>query len=414
LSLRDRANVEGRWQCPIFVKSETASAPSGLLDRARPVDHGVRIIPVGLVGHTYRLGNMFGDRQEAARKLHHAYLDGRSQQGLAQARAPSVDWLLLPQAYRVASRRAVDHLPIKLLSAGYRLSGYPLSTAPEQDVAADPTRVDTLARLEHRSWEIERILAGWRAGPVRDDRRQINDAIGIDYDELDETLGRPLREYDRVQIRVAAAMLAAEAGPVTVRPEITIGLLGGPRVSEAQVAAIEATCDREVPALLAANRGAAVTVLTSLNPGAELILAERIRGMLVASDVEHRLVVVQTLPREILMDTCPPDLERRVDTLIGSWGEVALANLLPVACTMADWQDPHARAEATRRARAYVVSRAAVVVAVAVPEGEVDRTGVREATGWASGAAAIPPAYAALLAPEPRSPPRTIIVGSAP
>lgn len=432
LSLRDRANVEGRWQCPIFVKAAITGTLTGLLEmRAELPDQADRIVPIGLLERTYRLENMFGDRQDAARKLHQAYLDGRRADGAIGQGPPDVDWPLLPQTYRIASRRAVDHLPIKLLSAGYRITGYPLSTAPDVDIVSDTDTLEALAGLEHRSWEIDRILSGWRSGPVRDDRRQVNEAIGIAYDELDERLGRPLRTYDREQVKVAARMLAREPGRITARRDLRLGLLGAACVADDERTSIVTKLERELPPLLADHTAESITLLTTLAPGAELILAEAVQRILDRSGCEHRLVIVRTLPRDVLIAARLARLgpghrwslhdsaaDGRVDRArvaarldeLARAPQTAIANLLPVGCTMADWQDPEASADAQRRANAYVVSRSDLVVAVAGREADASERHVDEALHWVRGEAPIPAAYSRLLPGAAYEPPRTILI----
>ena len=353
LSLRDRSNIEGRWQCPIFVRMRVASTLTELLDRRTSLlESADRVVPVGAITQTYRLETIFGDREQAARKLHEAYLESRNEAGATQTGDADVDWVSLPQTYRLANRRAMDHLPIKLLSAGYTIAGYPLSIASGNDIAADSQTVEALARLEHRSWEIDRKLAGWRGGAVRDNRRRINTTISIEYNKLDDGI----REYDRAQIRVASRMLTTELAPTTVRHQFSVGVLGSGAMSDGAFASADRAFDQEIPPLIAAHREDAVSILTTLAAGASLVLTERLREVLAAAGVEHRIVVIRTLPQEILVTASVQepaygsrwalkpvgdgsagaqglkrDIENYVREFVRTCGEVTITNLLPVA-----------------------------------------------------------------------------------
>ena len=185
MTLRERCNIVGRWHAPIFVEINGDSRLTSLLRVTHP-DPADRIHPVATIVETCQLEAL--ERSErAARVLHEAYLKTREKLGSDENHPSEQPWPMLAQTYRLANRRAVDHLPIKLLSAGFHVSGFPLH-APGA-IALEESEIDRLAALEHRSWEIDRLLLGWTAGPGRDERRRIHDAIGVPYREAGRDAG---------------------------------------------------------------------------------------------------------------------------------------------------------------------------------------------------------------------------------
>jgi Trk K+ transport system NAD-binding subunit len=345
MALRDRSHIEGRWRGPIFVRlASTGSLTRLLARRAGLVDQSDRIVPVGMLATTCRLEHVLGDRDQAARALHAAYVDARGAAPLPlEKRTPAErPWALLEQTYRIANRRAVDHLPIKLLSAGYAILGRPLRTAPGIRLGAEPREMEALAELEHRSWEIDRVLDGWRPGPSRDAERRIHEAIGVPWAELDERLGKPVRQYDRDQIEVASRMLAQASGPVTVRRVVSVdpeSLDGG---SAAGVAAGLATAHPED----------LISILIVPRTEGQLAWIEDLAGGLRKAGVHYRLVLVQAMPLAALA----PAVRQRLDRMTGEHPNL-VADLVPVASVLADWDDPEHREEAWRRARAWIEAR---------------------------------------------------------
>jgi hypothetical protein len=115
-------------------------------------------------------------RDALARALHDNYLQG----------APSVEasrrWEHLPEALRRANVRAADHIPALLWSAGLDIGKLPPGQIPRltsdeialltAGAANGSARTDSIARLEHERWVIERKLDGWSHAAARDDQKR--------------------------------------------------------------------------------------------------------------------------------------------------------------------------------------------------------------------------------------------------
>ncbi len=421
MTLRERCGIVGRWHAPIFVEINGNSSLTSLLQRRAALpDPADQIVPIAAIDETCRLDGLLED-DKAASAFHKAYLKspraGGAQPGADDSsRRP---WSKLGQTYRLANRRAVDHLPIKLLSAGFHVSGFPLHAAGGA-IDLDPDEAGQLAALEHRSWEIDRLLDGWRPGRARDNRRRINEAIGIPY----EKLGRSVQRFDQDQIATALRMLATPGHP-TVRREFRLGLLGHNYVSHSDRSAIVAALDRELPKLFPKGYQGFVSLFTPLAPGADLILTQKVAGWLTEQKVPYRVVVVRAVPYEIVLSAFLPQLERQgtwkledarladdpnerramisreVDDFLAENSENIVVNLLPPALTMHDWHVDPARCQSGyRSANACLVLRCDALLAFYDPRRTPPGTkpaagGTAEAlTDWAPDLSAIPEEYA--------------------
>ena len=440
MALRERCTILGRWRAPIFVEVKERNPLTDLLDRP-PVspDPADRLIPVGTIEATCALDRLLS-AERSAREFHEAYVETRRADGCRtpESRDESArPWPQLHQTYRLANKRAVDHLPIKLLSVGYHVSGYPLHAT--QPVGAMAGEVEAMAELEHRSWEIDRILDGWQPGPVRDNRARINEAIGVPYSRLDETFGTPMRAFDRSQIKAAARLLARQ-GAATVRREFRVGLLGHNYVSERDREAIVSTLRQELTSLFAAHRDDFISIFTPLAPGADLMLTEAVTEWLTREAIAHRIVVVRTVPPEVVLEEFLPQLalggvwsltsdskpgppthdvvteiQTRFGALLSHNHENHVANLVPPGRTRADWQDAIVRESGFQRANAYLALRCDAFVVffdakrVAGHE-TIRRGGTAEMLSWIRDGHSIPHEYRSLGERDLRPSPVVVMV----
>ncbi len=103
-------------------------------------------------------------------------------------------WEELPEDMRQINRGAADHIAVKLREIGCRLVEQGGST--ETAFEFTPDEVEQLARVEHRRWSASQLLAGWKSGPERDDRKKVHPSL-IPWEALSEAE----KEKDREQVR---------------------------------------------------------------------------------------------------------------------------------------------------------------------------------------------------------------------
>lgn len=156
--------------------------------------------PTVLARAGYRLVRS-GDRERLARALHARYVADRHRVGESEQDNPSVvPWERLPDEQRELSRAAVDDIPIKLSTAGYR------PARSYEDVAAaslTDDELDRLAEAAHVHWRGIRRAQGWTYGAMRDHRARVHPSLVL-WDELPEEV----RQIDRDQVGAIPALLA--------------------------------------------------------------------------------------------------------------------------------------------------------------------------------------------------------------
>ncbi|MGH7927093.1 MAG: hypothetical protein ACREQV_04805 [Candidatus Binatia bacterium] len=196
-----------------------------------------------------------------------------------------------------------------------------------------------------------------------------------------------------------------------------MGVLGHSYVSDEDMERIPAGLEREVLPFVTAHRQDAVSIFTTLTPGPDMILTEKALQILDRENVEHRLVIVRTLPPEAAIGDFLPNLERggrwttsmpalsstpqeaavqiqrKLDEFLRQQRAVVIAHLEPVALTMEDWQNPLMRNRAYQRANAYLVSRCDAIVAFYDPNRKQEESRTAEALKWARNIAPIPEEY---------------------
>ena len=124
----------------------------------------------------------FFEIEQEAEDNHNAYLSGLSE----EKRLAAKKWDELAYATKEANRLAVLHWKVK---------------RKIRDISNDQDEeelVSFLACSEHQRWKAEKILAGWKGGPERDDHRKIHDNI-CSYSEISDEV----KAYDVTQVKKA-------------------------------------------------------------------------------------------------------------------------------------------------------------------------------------------------------------------
>lgn len=152
-------------------------------------------------------------RQRLGRLLHESYVKARLAEG-ASPEPSLAPWEDLPEDLRESNCRQAEDMHRKLELLGWRI--VPLLEGG-QGLDLSDGDVEWLAVIEHGRWVIERLLAGWRWGPVKDVTARRSPYL-VPFLELDE----PNREKDRQAVRKIPDLL--EAGGYGVqRPPLESG-----------------------------------------------------------------------------------------------------------------------------------------------------------------------------------------------
>lgn len=217
LALKSAMRIDHRLTAPVYVRltarssleallmrydrKGSVSAPAGPLGELRGTENVRDVLePFGFLEDVCSMEAIGGERERLAKLLHEAYcLKRRGEVGSVED-VSCLPWQSLDETFRQANRRAADHLPVKFISIGIE------NWNPQQKndalalAIADAATLESMARLEHASWRIDRELDGWRHGAERDNRRLLHPDL-VPYDQLSERS----KSYDREMIQVAAA-----------------------------------------------------------------------------------------------------------------------------------------------------------------------------------------------------------------
>lgn len=222
MALRDRCTRHAVWAAPVYAWSQDHSALDTMMAKfeggtARrsgayldhlPTTNSITDVfePFGRIQSVCHIDNLDGEREKIAMKVHEAYRKERMKQAdtLPGKTPPDLTlrpWAELPETYRIASRRAADHVPVKLLGAGLRVTDLGNLPRLSTEMLATDNLLEKLSELEHMTWRIDRELDGWRYGETRDNARRIHPDIKP-YDQLSDAV----KEFDRIQVRLVSAL----------------------------------------------------------------------------------------------------------------------------------------------------------------------------------------------------------------
>jgi hypothetical protein len=137
--------------------------------------------------------------EKLAQIVHKTYRDQRLQSFKPETNVIDdlkviMEWKQLDPKLKISNSRQVEfyeHI-LKRTGLGIRISKKPVLYT----IHRDRKRFELMARLEHSRWNAERLLAGWRYGPVKSIEKKINPNIKT-WEELDESTKK--FDFDAIQ-----------------------------------------------------------------------------------------------------------------------------------------------------------------------------------------------------------------------
>lgn len=213
VALRLHELLRGRSHCSLHARFHSRNSVAPVVTPAggeKPL-----IVPFGMVEDACCDDAFQLKRTDAvARAIHERFVIKREAGSTrTPANAPALrPWADLSEDLRESNRQQADHTRIKLRAIGCDLA--------RRDDPADPrlpvkeftrAEVELMAEMEHRRWNAERWLAGWRYGTPTDKPRRINANL-VDWASLDHSI----QEYDREAVRDIPELAALLDPPMKV------------------------------------------------------------------------------------------------------------------------------------------------------------------------------------------------------
>ena len=280
-------------------------------------------------------------------------------------------WEDLPPYMLNSNRDKVDHIPTKLLGMGYRacrvagvqksksriagvwparameeiyleefLTAYQKEDRTEGTISSEARNLENRegsdeeisqkkgerlkellvqdAALEHSRWSVERLMGGWRWGPIRDDRLRVHPALLVRETLPDQESRKDERSTANLEPITREVYL--DGKPRIWRPEYRIGCLGPATLTSSQIEQLNdllpvimarivkaENLARQGPSNPNAEDAPALCILSTLGPGAPLRMASAMRDWACCANVEadkkqktaspHRLRFI--IPRDV-------------------------------------------------------------------------------------------------------------------
>jgi ppGpp synthetase/RelA/SpoT-type nucleotidyltranferase len=142
------------------------------------------------------------DRESLAQAIHQAYREARAAERLEGDLAMG-SWAGLPDVLKQSNRDQALDVEQKLRSIGYAVEKADGNAVKPVNLSDD--EIETLARMEHGRWNVERLATGWRLGERKDIARRISPYL-VAWSDLPDSI----RDYDREAVRRIPELLARE------------------------------------------------------------------------------------------------------------------------------------------------------------------------------------------------------------
>jgi RyR domain-containing protein len=213
LALRRPGNPFGTEAAPILVHQSKDDRLLTVIGHTKVGDRDLtNLVAIGDLVRAETIERILdrkGDEMAAA--LHAHYLAAANRLGVGSQAAIDA-WENLPENLRDANRASVEHAPLLLAAAGYKL----VPKGEIQSVTPSEAEIELMAKVEHRRWMADHIERGWRFAQTRDDRLMLHPDL-VPYEALSENG----REKDRNAVRTLSSVLEKEGfAIVRLKPPI--------------------------------------------------------------------------------------------------------------------------------------------------------------------------------------------------
>jgi len=235
------------------------------------------------------LETLMGGLDKTAEALHQNYLATIKMRD--SKKFPShKSWDELGEHFRRSNRRAADHAKTKF-EAQNILGNHTLSLPGNFDFSTlSPTRLEALAKCEHDSWNINRLLSGWEYASQRDDLQQLHPNL-VDYSELDEDT----KDKDREQIFTLFRDKKFTEYKKQSQQTISVGVIGRNQITQEEANYIrQSLLNKILPELIQTYGSDELSFYTPLAPGSDLIAAQTIEEFFKTNNHPYQVRIVES------------------------------------------------------------------------------------------------------------------------
>jgi hypothetical protein len=141
--------------------------------------------------------------------LHKKYVESATESGEYKNLSA---WEKLPETFKISTYHQAFHAARILREYGLQIRECAsMHTGPIEDLAVElgEKGIDRLAEMEHGRWNVERLMQGWRYGPVKNIAAKVNPCL-VPWSRLSDGADG-VKKYDRAPFTLLPRLLK-EAG----------------------------------------------------------------------------------------------------------------------------------------------------------------------------------------------------------
>ena len=298
LQLRGRTQRDDTFVAPIYLSEFQSHDVDELVFGKMSNKLHDEIAPIAQLAQICDLQILTGIADQLAMEFHEDYLASLNK--LDTRKASHRRWEDLDENFRYANRRAADHAKTKLeylkvlgpLSSG-RVLGLSCLTI-------DSNTSEALAIMEHNSWQIDRLMAGWKYAKDLSDFKRLHPDL-VPFERLCESR----KDYDRNQVRDLLDKYRTFSKQVSsLQANILIGIIGHNQIDEDEMRLMEKRLESDIlPSILKRFISSQISFLTPLAPGSDLVMAQTVEKFLLSTpNQNHNIMVIDSVSRSDLLD----------------------------------------------------------------------------------------------------------------
>ena len=401
LSVREQIDRHKVMLAPVFVQISSGHNFDDLLE------------PVSVTNEFHKIIQPFGVLSEV---MNDSLLTDFTNEGFAQhlhklysTKNVVEEWASLTETKRESNRRAAAHARAKLSAIGYDVK-----VKPNKAIVLDPAskrlihnmHMDWLARMEHDRWLADRYVDGWDYSPQRDDLRRFHDML-IPFQELNEDEQR--KDYAHIDALLDWAT-NSKSQEINTRRRLTLAATGNIYLNKRESdAAKNILLEKTLPKLCDCEESIEVCLVSSLAPGADMLITEAVLEYTNKNNLAFNLIVPLPIPEQDMLadvdyarlahkDEVSEDAKVRVqrefnDLLRKAEWVVPLYNPTKGGVS---FSDQACRVLQYKKLGAYLTERADCLIAINVPHNKPGAGGTLEVVSYRRNPKDIPEAISSL------------------